>query len=203
MPYNLTAFLGDHTPPNLNLEQMSAWRAGAVARLQGKELRPPAGGGSASINWREGWEAMAGFLTEGGMVLCDECGAASDAAGIQRPGRMSLERALEIHGRMVSHHLADQGVPGQEPESLVEFSLAELLEAKDLVSRASNLGGGVHRLIVDDRLLAALYVVHHYQGSDLAAGPAQIIANGAGNSLVVVRSDTAGIVEDEGEEVAP
>lgn len=85
---------------------------------------------------------------------------------------MTLERAREIVGACVQNgvflHL---GARSGEVPSLASMTLADMVEANRLVqasNRESNTPDGVRRRIqtvCDDRLLAALYVAHHFPGS--------------------------------------
>lgn len=56
------------------------------------------------------------------------------------------------------------------PRPLDEYTLRELIDARDAVQRSNGTPGPngttVHAMVCDDRLLAALYVAHHYDAVD-------------------------------------
>jgi len=106
--------------------------------------------------------------------------AAKDAA--PRP-RMSAERAQEIAGRCNLHVFWWSGAADGPPPSLAEYSLAELLEANHIVRDE-----GV-RCRCDDRLVAALYAVYHYDPEDASHGRVSAIARAPGSALLCIRTE--------------
>jgi len=86
---------------------------------------------------------------------------------------MTPERAQEIVTAINARHMVSMGID-RPLGSLQDVSLAEMLEATSIVeaknaaaeAHAREHGGGYSISIVpDDRLIAAVYVVDHYQPS--------------------------------------
>lgn len=101
---------------------------------------------------------------------------------------MELARAHKIVGDCVQNAMRAMGLYDDAPD-LSGYSLEEMLEAGRLVS-AENLDGPgpkeIH-VVCDPRLLAALYVAHHYDGD--APNRAEPIAYGPGTAVVVVKTE--------------
>lgn len=86
---------------------------------------------------------------------------------------MAYERAVEIveacTANGVYHMLGDRG---REVPSLKDYSLADMVEAQRVVREtedAARKPDGVSRsfhMVCADRLVAALYVAHHFPGED-------------------------------------
>lgn len=78
---------------------------------------------------------------------------------------MTLEQAREINRLCCGHSLWLLGV-SLRPESLADYTLSQLVEARDLVraqgETVDEQGRRSMALTCDDRLLAALYVAYHY-----------------------------------------
>lgn len=80
---------------------------------------------------------------------------------------MELEKAQKIVKACVAHRMYDMGVVDEEPPSLYEYSLRELLEANDRVREENENqpkeGVMSFQTVCDDRLVAALYTIYHYE----------------------------------------
>lgn len=83
---------------------------------------------------------------------------------------MTREEAETINGLCVAHGLYRLGVVEDRPATLAPYSLAQLIEARDIVRAENGVvkpgGGRSFHTVCDDRLLAALYVAHHYDPVD-------------------------------------
>lgn len=76
---------------------------------------------------------------------------------------MDIERAKEITKACTAHFFYREGLQKEPPPSLAEYSLAEMLEAQQVIKAANGTGnGGTSTIFCDDRLVAALYVAYHY-----------------------------------------
>lgn len=101
---------------------------------------------------------------------------------------MTREEAELINGLCVEHGLFRLGVIDYRPTTLAHYSLAQLIEARDIVRAENRLvkpgGGRSFHTVCDDRLLAALYVAHHYDAVDPGRDIEPIVV--AGDRAVVV-----------------
>ncbi len=76
-----------------------------------------------------------------------------------RVEQMTLERAREIVAAMTGHKYWKLGIVVAVPQSLVDLSLAEMVEANRMVRE----DGKKVQTVYDDRLVAALYVLYHHR----------------------------------------
>jgi hypothetical protein len=107
---------------------------------------------------------------------------------------MDLDRARQIVAACVNHSLFRMGVIEEPPPSLAEYSLGELLEANEMI-RAQNdevdaAGNRKIQIVCDDRLIAALYVLYHYEASEL--DDIRLIAANAANGVCCLRHEGTG-----------
>ncbi len=72
---------------------------------------------------------------------------------------MEIQRAFEITGQCVRNRMAF--IMGDDYVPLPDCSLAEMLEANELVSK-DNEGKGSFHMVVDPRGIAASYAFEHY-----------------------------------------
>lgn len=106
---------------------------------------------------------------------------------------MDYERALKITADCQSHVFHAMGLPGQEPQSLEDYSLGEMLEAGRVVHetddrrRAEGTSTVVHS-VCDDRLVAALYLAANHHG-DSPRSPTPVCTVD-GKVVVVVRPES-------------
>jgi len=90
----------------------------------------------------------------------------SRAQGFTVP--LTLVRAREIVAAMVGHVCWEVGAMETRPQSLAALSLAEMVEANRMVRQAGaveieGVGEKVMLTACEDRLVAALYVLYHYE----------------------------------------
>lgn len=78
---------------------------------------------------------------------------------------MSIERATELVELCNLHVFHSMGIVDEQPQTLQDVSLADLVEANRLVRESPDLTM-VH---CDDRITAAIYVAYHYRGDDISA----------------------------------
>lgn len=80
---------------------------------------------------------------------------------------MELERARDITGACLAHTYYRMGFIEEEPPSLEDYSLRELLDANHRVDEENKKfsvdGKKRIQVICADRLVAALYTLYHYQ----------------------------------------
>lgn len=78
---------------------------------------------------------------------------------------MELDRASAIVADCSRHVFWAQGIADESPPGLGAYTLAELLEANHVVRDAPDH----HQVFCDDRLVAALYTLYHYDAADADA----------------------------------
>lgn len=89
---------------------------------------------------------------------------------------MDFATAEKINGATLEWALYKMGIIDHQPESIKEYSLRELIEARDVVNVANDEaqkatdGPRTIHTVCDDRAIAAVYVATHYEsqpnGSD-------------------------------------
>jgi hypothetical protein len=104
---------------------------------------------------------------------------------------MELEQAKEIVQACVHHTMHKMGIIEEQPPSLYEYSLRELLDANDQVkadndSRRDLKGPQSFQTVCDDRLVSALYTLYHFDG-DQNGGRVEPIALANGKALICIR----------------
>lgn len=87
------------------------------------------------------------------------------------PAPMSMERAEAINLACAEHFFFAQGLhPEKLPASIEEYSLAELVQARDLVLNREPAPDAAGKTFIsatcDDRFLAALYTASNFEGTD-------------------------------------
>ena len=93
---------------------------------------------------------------------------------------MTREQAFEIVGRMMQFVFYREGLR-EEPPAPLEYSLADMIEANRIVRETKDkVAERCTRSYMhcDDRLTAALYVLHHYQPDPRGDGEELVIHNG-------------------------
>lgn len=118
---------------------------------------------------------------------------------------MELDRAIELVGAVNSFAYFAMGL--QEPISIKNATLAELVQARDVVEtenrRRNDLPGTKTLMCVpDDRLIAAVFTARHYEAQDeesvdpIVLSPASFFSP-HGTALVHIRmkpaEETAGV----------
>lgn len=73
---------------------------------------------------------------------------------------MTPGRAQEINAAMMAHTMYEMGMRDTPPPSLKAYRLQEMLDATRMVAE---MDGDIH---CADRLVAALYVLTHYEGTE-------------------------------------
>ncbi len=93
--------------------------------------------------------------------------AEKDRPVVPVAGKMTLGRAREIVAAMVGHVCWEVGAMETKPQSLADLSLAEMVEANRIVCEIGAVeieaGAKEVRTVCEDRLIAALYVLYHYE----------------------------------------
>lgn len=104
---------------------------------------------------------------------------------------MDMEKARDLNGRMVTLEMIGMGLDDErDPPSLEGIELVDLLEASRMV--ADDLGevgdDGMRSMpcFCDPRLIAALYVATHYQGSP--AEEPNVVASVGRKRVVVIEA---------------
>ena len=110
---------------------------------------------------------------------------------------MDLEEAGPIVSACIAHTLHQAGATEELPPSLEKYSLQELIDANHRVAEENAKpmvnGKGGMRLMCDDRLVAALYTLYHYEGCQLdEVRPIAATENKEVCCLVVERKDGDG-----------
>ena len=85
---------------------------------------------------------------------------------------MDLARARAIHRHMVAWYMhATLGTPEETPPALT-YTLAEMVEAAAMIRSGPTEPGKIH-VTIDDRAVAALYVIHRFEhaANDADADP--------------------------------
>jgi hypothetical protein len=105
---------------------------------------------------------------------------------------MDLKTAKEITHKCGLHVFYLQGVTEDEPPSLAEYTLSELLEANHRVKQwnardPDEAGRKNMQIYCDDRLIAALYVTYQYEPD--WPDDAQPIAMREGCVLLLLRAE--------------
>jgi len=110
---------------------------------------------------------------------------------------MDLPTAHRINTHMVHWYLhATSGIPEEAPSPL-PYSLTEMLEAAAIVrnitmvpaaNRQSAIGNRKCHITVDDRGIAALYVIHHFQAEPNEADSGEPILKFASPSGDAIRA---------------
>lgn len=111
------------------------------------------------------------------------------------PAPMSMERAEQINLACAEHFFFAQGFnPDKLPASIDEYSLAELVHARDLVLNREQVpdadGNTTFSATCDDRFLAALYTASNFEGT-AQSGHHEVIAATRDHRIVVVVQSTA------------
>ena len=87
---------------------------------------------------------------------------------------MNFETAEKINQACINHHFFQLGISDKEPENLSQYSLSDLLQAKQIIEHYNKIRTDRAKTIIcDDRLIAALYTLYHYPANNEEA----IIAN--------------------------
>lgn len=112
------------------------------------------------------------------------------------PALMSMERAEQINSACAFHYFFAQGIKtDQLPPSIDEYSLAELVQARDLISNREpvvDADGNKHiTATCDDRFLAALYTVSNFEGTDPEEVPQALAISRDHRVLMNVQSTAA------------
>lgn len=111
---------------------------------------------------------------------------------------MALERAyviVQACSAVISHHT---GLSEEEPPSLKEYSLPELIEARDLVRthHAEMHWSKNTSAVLEDRFIAALYVAGNFFGFDSESCEAVVRSEGVG--VFIINLDAGETKEDAG-----
>lgn len=111
------------------------------------------------------------------------------------PAPMSMERAETINLACAEHYFFAQGfTPDKLPASIDEYSLTELVQARDLINNRDPEPAADGKTTItatcDDRFLAALYTASHFEGT-AQSEPLEVLAATRDYRIVMVVQTTA------------
>jgi len=95
---------------------------------------------------------------------------------------MNLQEARDITAACTANKMASMGIGENQPPSLADYSLEQLLVANRMVKEEPNTknkdGTESMQMFCDDRLVAALYTVYHYEAEELGGDIDAIVRYG-------------------------